>query len=93
MKALLLMTPIKFEIVYGEVSGGLNSFGTPSACYKKQYLDKLKLMVLMRDSLNSLFKDCKYVTDVERKCCYQRYGAYYGWRVIGKYSACFARRL
>nr|CAG8482235.1 14593_t:CDS:2 [Entrophospora candida] len=78
MKALLLMTPIKFKIVYGEVSGGLNSFGTPSACYKKQYLDKLKLMVLMRDSLNSLFKDCKYVTDVERRKI-----IVYGWIQVG----------
>ncbi|CAI2188276.1 15327_t:CDS:10, partial [Funneliformis geosporum] len=32
MKGILVKTPNKFEIIYGEVSGGLGSFGLPSSC-------------------------------------------------------------
>ncbi|CAB4411787.1 unnamed protein product [Rhizophagus irregularis] len=38
MKCVLVKTPNKFEVVYGEVSGGL-PFG-PSAHRKKRFLDK-----------------------------------------------------
>ena len=51
MKVTLLKTPNKFEALFGEVAGGLGPFGVPTACRKKRFLDKLKLMVIMRDSI------------------------------------------
>ena len=58
MKVTLLKTPNKFEALFGEVAGGLGPFGVPTACRKKRFLDKLKLMVVMRDSINRLLKEC-----------------------------------
>jgi len=46
MKGVLIKTPNKFEVIYGEVSGGLGQFG-PSANLKKRFLDKVKLMITM----------------------------------------------
>ncbi|KAG9292279.1 hypothetical protein G9A89_009091 [Geosiphon pyriformis] len=43
------------QIVHGEVSGGIKN-GKPEACKSKQWLDKLKLMVMLRDELNQLIK-------------------------------------
>ncbi|CAG8762389.1 12221_t:CDS:2, partial [Racocetra fulgida] len=62
----LLKTPNKFEAIFGEVAGGLGSFGVPTACRKKRFLDKVKLMVVMRDSINRLLKECDYVSNEER---------------------------
>lgn len=58
MKCVLVKTPNKFEVVYGEVSGGL-PFG-PSAHRKKRFLDKVKLIATMQDSLNNLLKKTTY---------------------------------
>ncbi|CAG8660218.1 11073_t:CDS:2, partial [Acaulospora morrowiae] len=66
MKVTLLKTPNKFEALFGEVAGGLGPFGVPTACRKKRFLDKLKLMVIMRDSINRLLKECDHVSDDER---------------------------
>ncbi|CAI2190222.1 16946_t:CDS:10, partial [Funneliformis geosporum] len=65
-------------IIYGEVSGGLASFGIPASCPKKQYVDKVKLMVMLRDSLNQFFKDKRHVKDKQRKEL-----TVYGWLQIG----------
>ncbi|CAG8614276.1 9934_t:CDS:10 [Ambispora gerdemannii] len=40
MKATLVMTSNKFEVIYGEVAGGLGPLGIPMACRKKRFLDK-----------------------------------------------------
>ncbi|CAG8527868.1 11147_t:CDS:10, partial [Ambispora leptoticha] len=66
MKVTLLKTPNKFEALFGEVSGGLGQFGIPKACRKKRFLDKVKLMVTMRDSINRLLKECDYVLNEKR---------------------------
>ncbi|CAG8716083.1 3182_t:CDS:2, partial [Gigaspora rosea] len=66
MKVTLLKTPNKFEALFGEVSGGLGQFGIPTACRKKRFLDKVKLMVTMRDSINRLLKECDYVSNEKR---------------------------
>ncbi|CAG8654649.1 10591_t:CDS:2, partial [Ambispora gerdemannii] len=66
MKATLLNTPNKFEAIFGEVAGGLGPFGALTACRKKRFLDKVKLMVVMRDSINRLLKECDYVSDEKR---------------------------
>ncbi len=78
MKCVLIKTPNKFEVVYGEVSGGLGPFG-PSAHRKKRFLDKVKLMVTMRDSLNNLLKKYKYASDKQRTDI-----IVYGWLQVGK---------
>ncbi|PKY59673.1 hypothetical protein RhiirA4_482627 [Rhizophagus irregularis] len=39
MKETLVKIPNKFEIIYGEVSGGLTSFSLPTSCRKKQYVN------------------------------------------------------
>ncbi|CAG8530591.1 11444_t:CDS:2 [Dentiscutata heterogama] len=65
MKGTSLKTSNKFEAIFGEAAGGLGPFGAAAACRKKRFLDKVKLMVIMRDSLNRLFKDCDYVSDEE----------------------------
>ncbi|CAG8669738.1 7544_t:CDS:2, partial [Funneliformis mosseae] len=78
MKGTLIKTPNKFEIIYGEVSGGLTSFGLPASCRKKQYVDKVKLMVMLRDSLNQFFKNYLHVTDEQRKKL-----IVYGWLQVG----------
>ncbi|CAJ0918372.1 17676_t:CDS:2 [Entrophospora sp. SA101] len=46
----------KAEVLYGEASGGLNSFGVPNATRKKRLLDKIKLSIMLRDSINSPLK-------------------------------------
>ncbi|CAG8707289.1 12246_t:CDS:10, partial [Acaulospora morrowiae] len=79
MKGTLVRTPNKFEIIYGEVSGGLTSFGLPASCRKKQYVDKVKLMVMLRDSLNQFFKNYLHVTDEQRKKL-----IVYGWLQVAK---------
>ncbi|RHZ74319.1 hypothetical protein Glove_226g27 [Diversispora epigaea] len=66
MKVTLLKTPNKFEALFGEVAGGLGPSGIPTACRKKRFLDKVKLMVTMRDSINRLLKECDYVSDEKR---------------------------
>ncbi|CAG8703520.1 5388_t:CDS:2 [Dentiscutata erythropus] len=66
MKVTLLKTPNKFEALFGEVSGELGQFGIPTACRKKRFLDKVKLMVTMRDSINRLLKECDYVSNEKR---------------------------
>ncbi|CAG8614118.1 10561_t:CDS:2 [Funneliformis caledonium] len=66
MKAMLLKTSNKFEALFGEVSGGLGPFGVPTACRKKRFLDKVKLMITMRDSINRLLKECDYVSNEKR---------------------------
>ncbi|CAG8737504.1 39705_t:CDS:2, partial [Gigaspora margarita] len=63
MKVTLLKTPNKFEALFGEVSGGLGQHGIPTACRKKRFLDKVKLMVTMRDSINRLLKECDHVSN------------------------------
>ncbi|CAG8521250.1 7062_t:CDS:2 [Acaulospora morrowiae] len=79
MKGTLIKTPNKFEVIYGEVSGGLTSFGIPASCPKKQYVDKVKLMNMLQDSLNQFFKDNRHVKDKQRKEL-----TVYGWLQIGK---------
>ncbi|CAG8637254.1 796_t:CDS:2 [Paraglomus brasilianum] len=51
MKVTLLKTPNKFEALFGEVAGGLGPFGVPTACRKKRFLDKLKLMSVTNERL------------------------------------------
>ncbi|CAI2179986.1 13154_t:CDS:2 [Funneliformis geosporum] len=67
MKGTLTRTSNKFEALYGEVANGLSSLGISLASQKKKYLDKVKLAVLMRDSLNSILKKWKYLNDEQRK--------------------------
>ncbi|CAG8715280.1 4428_t:CDS:2 [Funneliformis caledonium] len=78
MKATLTKTLNKFEVIYGEVAGGLGSFGIPSACRKKRFLDKVKLTIIMRDGINRLLKECKHVTDESRRNI-----IIYGWLQVG----------
>src|SRR6266542_2617843 len=81
MKAILIKTSRKFEVIYGEVAGGLGPFGIPTACRKKRFLDKVKLMIIMRDGINQLLKECKNVTDENRKDII----IVYGWLQVGKF--------
>ena len=83
MKGTLVRTPNKFEIIYGEISGGLTSFGLPASCRRKQYVDKVKLMVMLRDSLNQFFKNYLHVTDEQHKKL-----VVYGWLQVGKFVQC-----
>ncbi|CAG8506822.1 17806_t:CDS:10 [Acaulospora morrowiae] len=78
MKSTLIKTSNKFEIIYGEVSGGLGPLGIPTACRKKRYLDKVKLMIIMRDSINKLLKECKHISFEKRTNL-----IVYGWLQIG----------
>lgn len=80
MKSTFVKISNKFEVIYGEVAGGLGSFGISTACRKKRYLDKVKLMVIMRDSINRLLKECKYVSNEERTNL-----IVYGWLQIGRF--------
>ncbi|CAG8528955.1 3306_t:CDS:2 [Paraglomus occultum] len=77
MKVTLLKTLIKFEALFGEVAGGLGPFGIPSSCRKKRYLDKVKLAIAMRDSLNRILKDCLHISGERRKAL-----VVYGWLQI-----------
>jgi hypothetical protein len=47
-----------------------NSNGLP----QKRFLDKVKLMVIMRDSINRLLNECMYVIEETRKSL-----IVYGW--------------
>src|SRR5207247_9155140 len=78
MVGILSRTPQKAEILFGEVSGGLNSFGLPSATRKKRFLDKIKLSVMLRDSINSLLKGRDHINADERKSI-----ILYGWTLHG----------
>ncbi|RIB00610.1 hypothetical protein C2G38_2150799 [Gigaspora rosea] len=78
MKVTLLKTSNKFEVIFGEVAGGLGPFGVPTACRRKRFLDKVKLIVIMRDSINRLLKECDYVSNEERLEV-----VVYGWLQFG----------
>ena len=78
MKGILTKTPNKFEALYGEVANGLCPLGISLASQKKKYLDKVKLAVLMRDSLNSILKKWKHLNDEQRKKL-----IVYGWTLAG----------
>src|SRR6266540_3183223 len=80
MKGTLKNTPNKFEALFGEVSGGILSLGISSSSRKKRYLDKLKLGIMMRDSLNSALKGCRHVDDNQRKGL-----IVYGWLQVGTF--------
>jgi hypothetical protein len=64
-----------------EVAGGLGLLGIPTACRKKRFLDKVKLMITMRDSLNYLLKECNHVSHKERINI-----IVYSWLQVGKFS-------
>jgi len=57
-KATLRKPNHKLQILHGEVSGGLED-GKTLACRRKQWLDKIKLMIMMRDELNQLVRAYK----------------------------------
>ncbi|CAG8817180.1 44715_t:CDS:2, partial [Gigaspora margarita] len=57
MKGILKNTSYKLEALYGEVSGGLGPFGLSIASRKKKYLDKIKLSIMMHDSINRALKN------------------------------------
>ncbi|RIB13782.1 hypothetical protein C2G38_2324563 [Gigaspora rosea] len=67
MKGTLKNTSCKLEALYGEVSGGLGPFGLSIASRKKKYLDKVKLSIMMRDSINKALKQWKHINDDDRK--------------------------
>jgi len=48
-----------------------------------EYVDKVKLMVMLRDSLNQFFKNYLHVTDEQRKKL-----IVYGWLQVGKFVQC-----
>ncbi|CAG8659454.1 5873_t:CDS:2 [Ambispora leptoticha] len=53
---ITLKTPnYKLQAVHGEMSGGIRN-GKAEACRRKQWLDKLKLMIMLRDELNQVIK-------------------------------------
>ncbi|RHZ57328.1 hypothetical protein Glove_390g41 [Diversispora epigaea] len=53
---ITLKTPnYKLQAVHGEMSGGIRN-GEAEACRRKQWLDKLKLMIMLRDELNQVIK-------------------------------------
>ncbi|CAG8710089.1 14647_t:CDS:2, partial [Funneliformis mosseae] len=66
MKSTLVKTANKFEVIYGEVAGGLGLLGIQTACRKKRYLDILKLMIVIRDGINRLLRECKHVPNDKR---------------------------
>ena len=78
MKGTLKNTPNKCEALFGEVSGGMTSLGISSSSRKKRYLDKVKLSIMMRDSLNYALKGCRHVNDNQRKNL-----VVYGWLQVG----------
>ncbi|CAG8699741.1 8897_t:CDS:2, partial [Cetraspora pellucida] len=67
MKGILMNTSCKLEALYGEVSGGLGPFGLSIASRKEKYLDKVKLSIMMRDSINKALKQWKHISDEDRK--------------------------
>ncbi|RIB26228.1 hypothetical protein C2G38_2065467, partial [Gigaspora rosea] len=48
----------KYQVLLGEISGGIVD-GKALACRRKQWIDKIKLMVMMRDELNQFIKEYK----------------------------------
>src|SRR5437016_8273235 len=66
MKGTLVHTACKLEALYGEVCGGLGSFDSSIANRKKKYLDKVKLSIMMRDSINKALKEWNHVNNEER---------------------------
>ncbi|CAI2172165.1 2751_t:CDS:2 [Funneliformis geosporum] len=74
---ITLKTPnYKLQAVHGEISGGIKN-GKAEACKRKQWLDKLKLMIMMRDELNQIIK---YYTQSNADFLYF---IVYGIQVIG----------
>ncbi|KAF0530114.1 hypothetical protein F8M41_012356 [Gigaspora margarita] len=67
MKGTLKNTLCKLEALYGEVSGGLGPFGLSIASRKKKYLDKVKLSIMMHDSINKALKQWRHINDDDRK--------------------------
>ena len=57
----------------------MGPLGIPTACSKKRYLYKVKLMVTMRDGINRLLKECKYIPSEKRMNL-----VIYGWLQFGK---------
>nr|CAG8637607.1 2844_t:CDS:2 [Entrophospora candida] len=78
MRGILTRTSNNFEALYGEVAYGLCPLDMSLASQKKKYLDKVKLAVLMRDSLNYILKKWKYLHDNQRKKL-----IVYGWLLVG----------
>jgi len=73
-------TPIQVEALFGEVSGGIGSFGLPAATAKKRFLDKIKLAVMLRDSINKTLRRWKNITDQDRSSL-----IFYGWTQHGTF--------
>ena len=67
MKGTLKNTSCKLEALYGEVSRELVPFGLSIASRKKKYLDKVKLSIMMRDSINKALKQWRHINDDDRK--------------------------
>ena len=67
MKGTLKNTSCKLEALYREVSGGLGPFGLSIASRKKKYLDKVKLSIMMHDSINKALKQWRHINDDDRK--------------------------
>src|SRR6266542_2807033 len=67
MIGILNKTQSKVEALFGEVSGGLGPFGLPAASRKKRFFDKIKLSIMLRDSLNLIIKDWRNLNDDQRK--------------------------
>ncbi|CAG8778759.1 1969_t:CDS:2 [Gigaspora rosea] len=67
MKGTLKNTSCKLEALYGEVFEGLGPFGLSIASRKKKYLDKVKLSIMMRDSINKALKQWRHINDDNRK--------------------------
>ncbi|CAB4376386.1 unnamed protein product [Rhizophagus irregularis] len=78
MRSILIRTSNKFEAIYGKVVGGLQPIGVPTAHEEKRFLDKVTLMIVMRDSLNDLLMKCKHVFDEQRMDI-----IVYGWLQVG----------
>ncbi|CAG8606557.1 11002_t:CDS:2, partial [Paraglomus occultum] len=67
----------KLQIVHGEISGGIKD-GKTATCKRKHWLDKLKLMVMLRDELNQLIK-----TYSKLGCAEFLHLVVYGVQVVG----------
>lgn len=80
MRSILIRTSNKFEAIYGKVVGGLQPIGVPTAHEEKRFLDKVTLMIVMRDSLNDLLMKCKHVFDEQRMDI-----IVYGWLQVGMF--------
>ncbi|CAI2183122.1 4893_t:CDS:2, partial [Funneliformis geosporum] len=78
MRGILTCAPIKFEVLYGEVSGGLIQLGLSASSRKKRFLDKVKLTIMMRDSINRVLDEWKNLNDDERSSL-----IIFGWTQVG----------